>query len=247
MIEIYNTIIYYPLLNTLVFFYNTIAFHNFGLAIIFLTILIRIILFPLFQKNVRHQTEMQKLQPKIKKVQNDHKHDREKQAQAMMDLYKEHNIKPFSGIMILIAQMPIIIALFHIARSSLTPESLTGLYSFIQAPTTLNTSFLGLINLKESSIVGGNFIVLVLAALAQYFQAKLSMAQTKPKEELSPAEKIGRQMVFLAPALAIVFLAGLPATVALYWLTTSLVTIIQQKIINQKINGELGDIRQKNN
>ncbi|MEK9173473.1 MAG: YidC/Oxa1 family membrane protein insertase [Patescibacteria group bacterium] len=250
MIELYNNLVHEPLLNVLILFYNTIAFQNFGLAIIFLTIFIRIILYPLFQKNVRHQNEMQKLQPKIRKAQEAHKGNREKQAQVTMELYKEHNVKPFSGILILLVQMPVIIALFQIAQSSFTPETFAELYSFVKAPIDLNTSFLGLINLKESSIVGNNFIVLILAALAQYFQAKLSLPPQKPGHEVSRAEKIGRQMVFITPGFTIVVLAGLPATVALYWLTTSLVTIIQQKVINKKIkreHGELGNIREKNN
>src|SRR3989344_1229472 len=110
MIEIYNSLIYQPILNILVFFYKTIAFYDFGLAIIFCTIFIRIILYPVFHKSAKHQSVMQKIQPKLEKVRELHKDDKEKQMKATMDLYKEHNINPFSGILLLLVQLPVLIA-----------------------------------------------------------------------------------------------------------------------------------------
>lgn len=241
MAYLYNLLIYQPLVNALIFFYNTVAFENLGLAIIFLTLLIRMVLFPLFHKSTRHQMMMMKLQPEVKKIQEKHKHDREKQTLAMMELYKEHNVNPFSGILLLIIQLPVLFALFQIFRSSFVAESLRGtLYGFVKTPAALNVLFLGLINLEQGSI-----LMVGLAAVAQYFQAKLSLP---PKSGGAPsaAERMSRQMVFVGPIFTLLIFYRLPAAVGLYWAVTSLFSVIQQLIINKSLkNGPTGNINQK--
>jgi len=242
MLSLYNTILYQPFLNVLIFLYNTIAFNDLGLAIIFLTILMRLILFPLFHKSARHQTIMQRLQPELKKIQDLHKGSREKQTQAMLDLYKRHNVSPFSGFLFLLIQLPIMIALYQIILKSLRPGFLSGLYSFVHAPAAINPTFLGLINLAERSI-----IVVVLAALAQYFQGKLSLPKPAKDGVSDPAQKMARQMVFIGPVITLIIFYNFPAAIALYWLVTSIFSIFQQIIINrQKTDGEPGNVNQKN-
>jgi YidC/Oxa1 family membrane protein insertase len=246
MLSIWNTIIHDPLLNGLIFLYNTVAFHNLGIAIILLTTLIRFILYPIFRKSARHQRVMQELQPKLKKIQDDHKSDRVKQGEAMMALYKEHNINPMSGFLLLLVQLPILIALYSIFRN-LDPQSFTGLYSFVHAPETLNYVFGGLINLSERSIVGGNLIVLILAAVAQFYQAKLTIPPKKEGDVPTQAEKLGQKMVLIGPVITVVVLWQMPTAVSLYWLTTSIFSIIQQVIVNKEHDErtKLGNIYQK--
>jgi|SRR3989344_1327800 len=236
-------IFYQPPLNALIFFYNTIAFGNFGLAIILLTVLIRLLLFPVFHKSVKHQMVMQRLQPKIEKINREHKDDKEKKLKATMELYQEHNINPFSGFLLLLVQLPILIALYQIFLAKLTPETLGGLYSFVQAPETLNYWF-GLINLEGRSIV-----MVGLAALLQYIQGKMSLPKIESGRELSSAEKISRQMVFMAPLITLVIFFNLPAAVSLYWAVSSLFSIFQQEAVNRQLksNEEPGNSRKKNN
>ncbi|MBU6500451.1 MAG: YidC/Oxa1 family membrane protein insertase [Patescibacteria group bacterium] len=250
MSYLYNLILYHPLLNALIFFYNTIAFHDLGLAIIFLTLLIRLILFPLFHKGSRHQIVMQKLQPKLKKIQEVHKDDKEKQAQAMMDLYKEHQVNPFAGILILIVQLPILIALYQMFLRILKPDFLSGLYGFISAPVSLNDSLFGLINLGEKSI-----LIVGLAALAQYFQARLVLPKLETGHKQTQMEKMTRHMTFIGPIMTLVIFYNLPSAIGLYWFVMSLFSIFQQILVNKKLeseqiekeNGKLGNIGQKNN
>src|SRR5438128_1291763 len=122
--NLYNWIIYQPILNALVFLYQTVAFHDLGLAIILLTVLIRLLLYPLFHKGVRYQMVMQHLQPQIKKIQDAHKGDYEKQTQALMALYKEHEVNPFSGFLLILVQLPVLIALYHVFLSTAKPDVL---------------------------------------------------------------------------------------------------------------------------
>lgn len=241
MIVIYNTLIHDPLLNVLIFFYNTIALEDLGLAIIFLTILIRLILYPLFHKGLRHQTAMQVLQPKIKKIQDDHKNNKEKQMEAMFALYKEHKVNPFSGFFIILAQLPILIALYRIFLSVFDEGALDTLYSFVGKPDVLNKFFLGLINLSEPSI-----IIVSVAALVQYFQAKMALPKLDGKQE-TQAGKIAKSMVFLGPILTLFIFYGMPAAVSLYWAATSVFSIFQQKAANKSLkNDGTGNLGKKN-
>lgn len=242
MITLYNEILHKPLLNALIFLYNTIAIEDLGLAIILLTVLIRIILYPLFQKGIRHQAAMQRLQPKIKKLQDDYKNNKEKQVAAMMALYREHKVNPLSGIFIMILQLPILIALYRIFIGIFEPSSLDDLYSFVTRPTELRDSFLGLINLGKPSI-----LIVGLAALAQYFQAKLALPPGSAQGGQTQAEKMGRQMVFIGPIITIVIFFNFPAAVALYWAATSGFSIIQQIFVNKHIKNEVGGNNKKIN
>ncbi len=241
MIQFFNVILFEPLLNILIFLYQTIALGDFGLAIIYLTILIRLLLFPIFTRAAVHQREMQKLQPKLKKLQEQHKNDRAKQAEVMMALYKEHKVNPFTSFFWLLVQLPILIALYWVFSKSLTPDSLSGLYSFVSHPSFIDYSFLGLINLAKS-----NIYIIGLAALAQYFQARLTLPKKESGTVPSQAEKMSRMMIYIGPLITVLIFSNLPSALGLYWLTTSLFSIGQQIVINHRDHGKLDNLREKN-
>jgi YidC/Oxa1 family membrane protein insertase len=237
MIYLYQQILYRPILNLLVFFYQTIAFHDLGIAIILVTLFIRIILYPFFHTGAKQQMLMQRIQPKIKEIQTKHKDDRDQQAKALMELYKEHGVNPFSGILLLIIQIPILLTFYWVIRSGVGSAQLTGLYSFIVAPHSINTIFLGFIDLAKP-----NFILIIAAALAQYFQAKLAIyrAPGSSAGTLSQAEKIARQMVFVGPVITILVFYNFPAALGLYWLMTSLFSAVQQYFVNKQLVKKYG-------
>ena len=227
----FQTIFFDPLFNGLVALYNTVAFHDLGLAIIFLTLIIRVIFLPLFYKSAKNQILIQRLQPEIQKIQHDHKDNKEKQAQAMMELYKKHQVNPFSGFLMLLVQLPVLIAIYQVFLQEFSPAVMDRLYSFVTSPTEFNALFLGLLDLEKRSI-----LMVGLAAIMQYLQGKLSLPAAEKGREPSPAEKIGRQMVFIGPVLTIVILSNLPAAVGLYWLITSVFSVVQQIYINKTLN-----------
>ena len=231
--SIFNTLLYKPLLNLLILLYENVAFHDLGIAIILITIVVRVILLPLFEKQTRYQLVMQKIQPKIKEAEKKHKGDREKQTAAMMEIYKEHKTNPFSGFLLLFIQIPILIALYKIISAVLGSGFGTDLYSFIPHPETINIMFLGLINLGKA-----NILIVVLAAVAQFFQAKTTMFKKKPGEEETPQEKAGRTMVYVTPLLTIFLFYNFPAAISLYWLVASVFSVIQQIIIKRKIGND---------
>jgi YidC/Oxa1 family membrane protein insertase len=237
MTYFFNEFLYKPLFNILIFLYQYFSFHDLGISIILLTILIRLILFPLFYKSAKDQIIIQRLVPKIKKIQGDYKNNKEEQAKALLNLYREHNINPFSGFFLLLLQLPILIALYQVFFYGLSSNSnLSLIYSFLKKPDFLNYYFLGLLDLSKN-----NIILTFSAAMAQFFQGKLALVKIKhidnnDKENLMPTEIMGRQMVYLGPIIAFLFLVNMPSALALYWLTTSLFSIIQQIIINKSVN-----------
>lgn len=237
MATLFHEILYRPLFNALAFLYDYLSFHDVGIAIILLTIVIRLVLFPVFYKGAKDQSIMQRLAPKIKELQDRHKNDKQQQAKAMMDLYREHKVNPFSGFLLLIVQLPVLIALYQVFLKGFSPDALKDLYSFFSFSGFSSNLFLGFVDLAKTNL----FIALVAAA-AQYFQGKLAMAKSnKPAAELSPMERMSRQMLYMGPILTFVFLyfLHLPSAVGLYWLTTSAFSVIQQVIINKKIDKSL--------
>lgn len=211
----FKTFLIDPLYNLLIFLYQDFAFQDLGIAIILLTVLIRIVLFPFFYKSAKSQLIIQKLQPEVKKIQHDHKENKEKQAQALLELYRNHKVNPFSSFLVILIQLPILIALYQV---------------FLGDFSNVHTLFLGLMDLRNPSI-----LMVGLAALAQYYQGKITLPKTEPGKELSAPEKMGRQMVYLGPVLTGIVLFSLPAAVGIYWLTTSLFSIGQQIYINKTV------------
>jgi YidC/Oxa1 family membrane protein insertase len=234
MSNLFHEFLYRPLFNALIFLYQNLSFYDLGIAIILLTIIIRLVLFPLFYKGAKDQAIMQRLAPKIKEIQKNHKDNKEKQARALMELYRQHKVNPFSGFLLLLIQLPILFALYKVFLNGFSSDTLNNLYSFVSTPNALTHSFLGIIDLSKR-----NILVIFAAAVAQYFQGKLSMVKSnKSNENLTPVERMGRQMIYMGPILTIVFLYffNLPSAVAIYWLTTSTFSVVQQVIINKKIS-----------
>ena len=236
MVYLYQQILYRPILNLLIFFYQTIAFHDLGVAIILVTLAIRIILYPFFHTGAKQQMLMQRIQPKIKDIQTKHKDDRDQQAKALMELYKEHGVNPFTGILLLIIQIPILLTFYWVIRSGVGTAEITGLYSFIAAPQHINTVFLGLINLASP-----NLIMILAAALAQYLQARLAVYRN-PSNTSAPtqAEKIARQMTFVGPIITILVFYNFPAALSLYWFVSAIFSAIQQYFVNRHLRAKYG-------
>ncbi len=118
MIELFKTILYEPLLNLLVVFYNYIPGHDLGIAIIALTVVIKLVLFPFSQKGIKAQKALQDIQPKLEVIKKKYAHDKEKQTQAIMNFYKENKVNPFSSCLPLLIQLPILIAVFQVFRKN---------------------------------------------------------------------------------------------------------------------------------
>lgn len=231
--SIFNEALYRPLFNGLVFLYNIIPFHDFGIAIILMTIIVRLVLYPLNQKALKSQKQMNELQPQIKELQAKHKNDKAKQSQALMELYKSKSINPASGCLPLLIQLPLLIALYRVFLNGLKPESLNALYSFISRPAAINPLFLNWLNLSQS-----NYVIAILAGALTFIQSKMMVvAQPKNAVPMDFSSVFSKQMVYLMPIFTVFIAWKLPAGLGLYWVVITLFGIVQQYLINRKKNG----------
>lgn len=230
--------LYQPMFNCLVFLYNYIPGHDFGIAIIFLTIIIRLILYPISVKSVNSQKAMQKLQPQIQDLQKKYKDDKEKQAKEILELYKKEKINPFSGLFLALIQLPILLALYYVFWNGLKPEELSVLYSFVANPGQINALFLNIIDLSKP-----NMVLAVLAGLTQYFQTKMLFPKTSTdsaKQSNGPdiSKIMQKQSIYFFPVFTIIILISLPSALGLYWTASGLFSIIQQYLVFKKQNGK---------
>ena len=236
MYHLFEVIFYQPILNLLVFLYNTVSMQDLGVAIILLTVLIKLILWPLSRKSIKAQKEMQELQPKIDELKSQYK-GKEKQQEmgkALMDLYKEHKVNPFSSCLPLLLQLPFFIAVYQVFRNGLS-EHLDLVYSFIPRPEVINSVFLGFLDLSKP-----NIYLAVLAGGAQFWQAKMMMVKKSKNQvvgsdnkEDSMAAIMNKQMLYFMPALTIFIGITLPGGLTLYWLVLTLLTVLQQLLMNK--------------
>lgn len=229
----FTTLFYQPILNLLVFLYDIIPGSHLALAIILMTIIIKLILLPLSNKSIKSQKALQDLQPKIKEIQNKYKNDKQAMGQAMMKLYKDNKVNPFSSCLPLLIQLPFLWAIFKVFRDGID-QNLQLIYSFIAVPDKINFNSFGFIVLDKPNIV-----LAILAGLAQFWQSRMLITKQPPihtqgaKDEGMMAN-MNKQMLYIMPVLTVVFGMTLPGGLSLYWLTQTVFTIIQQKIMFKK-------------
>lgn len=247
MSHFYHIIIYNPLLNALIFLISVLPGHNLGMAIIILTIIIRLIFSPLYHKSIMAQEAMKQIQPKIKEIQKKYKNNRKQQGEKLMELYRQYKINPFSSFLYMLIQLPVLIALYQILIH-LNVGSGVGIYSFIHYPLTMTTIFLGFINLNQKSILIG-----LLAGFFQFCQGKIMEARQNHKSDAEAFNKYSkkepqqvmmnftRQMNYIMPLITFLIAWRLPAGVGLFWTTMTLFSVFQELWINRqlKLNSKL--------
>ena len=224
MTALFNTILYTPLFNLLIFLYDLIPGHDFGVAIIALTVLVRVIFSPLSIKAQRSQRALNALNPQIKEIKEKLKNDQTAQGAAIMKLYKEHGVNPVAGCLPLLIQLPILIALYRAFIAGLNPQSLTMLYPFVHNPGALHTAFLGFI-----TTTAHNRYLAVVAGGLQYLQARQSSNYMKSSGMVAPEmSALNNQMLYFFPIFIVIIGWNLPAGLILYWITTTLFSVVEQ-------------------
>ncbi|OHA13058.1 MAG: hypothetical protein A3J10_04120 [Candidatus Sungbacteria bacterium RIFCSPLOWO2_02_FULL_54_10] len=234
---LYTEFLWRPLFNALVFFYTILPGQDLGVAIIALTAVIRLILTPLLIKGQRAQQRLAVVQPELSRIQEKYKGDREGQGKAMMDLYATHRINPLSGCLVLLIQLPILIAMLQVFRHGFDPASLAYLYSFVSNPGALRPISFGVLDLSQGSIYMG-----VAAAITQFLQTKLAAAPAGSAASSVPqagtgdfAKALQWQTTYLFPLLILFWSYSLPSALTLYWTTLNTLGIVQEIIVGKRI------------
>lgn len=234
----FNAIIYRPLYNGLVFLVGAVPTHDVGVAVVVLTIAVRFVLFPLSRRAVRAQLAMKKIGPEVEKLKEKYKDKPEEQGKAIFALYKERDVHPFAGFVLLIIQLPILLGLYWTTRYSGLPTiDPSLLYSFVHAPSAVNMEFLGVVNMSARSIP-----LALTAALSQFVYTRLSMG---PSEKSSPVEaslsgdmakSFEVQARYVLPAIVGVIGFTLASAAPLYWTTSNTFMILQEYLSGRRFN-----------
>ncbi len=231
--NIWNTVLYQPLLNALAFLVSIIPGGDVGLAVIILTVLVKIILYPLSQKSIESQAQMNILAPELNKIKASGV-SKEEQAKQTFELYKKYKTNPFSGCLLVLIQIPIIFALYYVFFKGINFQS-GLLYSFVHTPEKINMFFLGIID-----IGGKSLFLAILAGLSQYLQAHFmpkppatTVATTGSFQE-SFSKSMNMQMKYIFPFVVAFIAYTISGAIALYWITSNIFTVGQQIYVNKK-------------
>ncbi len=238
----YNELIFRPLYNGLIGIMNLLPWIDVGIAVFIFTVIVKVILYPLSKSALLTQVRMKDIEPEAAKIRSQYAKDKQLQAQKVMELYKTKGVKPFSGVLLLIIQLPILFALISVFYKIIPTIDATILYSFVSVPV-LKTMFLGFIDLTQPSL----YLALATGVI-QYLQLKYSLAsqQAAPQSNTGGmaniANSMNTQMKYAIPVLAVVSIYWIiPATfpgassiIAVYWMTSSLMTFLQELVIRKK-------------
>lgn len=235
MIEFYNDFIYIPIFNLLVYLYNIVPGHDIGIAIIILTIIIKLVLLPLSLKATKSQKALQELQPKMEALKAKYKDNKEEQAKALMELYKAEKINPLSSCFPLLIQFPFLIAVYQVFIHGFKGDSLDLVYLFISRPESLSPITMGWLDLSHPV-----YVLAFLSGAAQYFQTKMLMHNKQPQvpgsKDESMTAMINKQMLYMMPILMVFIGFTLPGGLTLYWFISTVLMILQQKIMFKQNN-----------
>lgn len=201
------TVFAYPLLELLRFFYKFI--HNYGVAIILLTILVRVLFYPLTQKSMKSMKAMQKLQPKIAELKEKYKDDQKKLNEEQMALFKTHKVNPAGGCFPMLIQLPVFIALYAVLGNSI---------ELFHAP------FFGWIH--DLSTKDPFYIYPVLMGIAMFLQQKMT-----PSAGMDPTQQ---KMMYFMPVIFTFMMINLPSGLTLYIFVSTILGVIQQVSMKDK-------------
>lgn len=246
----FDTLIVTPLVNLVLFFYAIFPYHDLGLAVIIVTILVRLLVWPLASKQLHSQRAMQKLAPEIAQLRKKAGGDKQKESQMLMELYKEKGISPFASLTPILIQMPLLIAFYYALRHAVAAGQVADLVyapianmpaikEIIANPGAYKPLLMGVVDLAKP-----NIIIAALAAVAQFVQTKQIMPK-KSADKADTAAQVAQISVLLFPFMTFLFAMSLPSALGLYWFVASLVSILQQHLILRKDVEEMEEIGDK--
>ncbi|HVB75565.1 MAG TPA: YidC/Oxa1 family membrane protein insertase [Ktedonobacteraceae bacterium] len=236
---LFNVIFTYPIFNLLMLLDHVLG--DFGLSIIVLTVLIRLILFPLTLRQLKSTKAMQAVQPLIADVKKQYPKDQRAQLEATQAIYKEYGINPAAGCLPLFIQLPVLYGLFNslntVLRNHPTVQSINStIYPFLPHITRLpdaNLNWFTFLNphwFINLGAIDPTHILPVLAGVATFIQLRMSQPRTSSATKNAMTQQM-QIMQFIMPVITLVFALGFPAGLALYWTTTSLFSMVQQYFV----------------
>lgn len=235
----WNFLLVHPLVSLLVAAYDVL--HDFGFAVIAVTIAIRLLLYPLFVIQIRNQRAMQELAPAMAELKTKYGTDKQRLTQEQMKLYKERNYNPAMGCLPLLLQMPLLLAMYSAFQFFVNTPAPDGvklgnaiwpfLHNPIGADQTLDLSVRWLPWLIDLGHPDPLFILPVLAGVTQLISSVMFQPSVRPKV-VDPQQKMMQSMQYYFPLITVFIAQSLPAGLGLYWVTTTIFGIVQQYFVS---------------
>ncbi|MFA6519340.1 MAG: YidC/Oxa1 family membrane protein insertase [Candidatus Paceibacterota bacterium] len=232
----FNAVFYNPIYNALVALVALVPGGDVGVAVIIVTIIIRLILLPFSLSAARTQRAMKVLEPKIKGLKEKHKGDKEKEALETLALYRDAKVNPFASILTVFIQIPVLLALYWVFYNEpFSTINAARLYTLTPTPNTISLEFLGFI-----SVAGKSMVLAILAGITQFYQAHLALSGTmKPSGEKSMQNDfqrvMGLQLKYVFPFLIGTISYTTSGAIALYFITTNLAGSLQEWHVRRTI------------
>lgn len=240
----FHAVFYDPIYNALVALVALVPGSDVGIAVILVTIVIRLILLPFSLSAARTQRTMKELEPKLKELKEKHKGDKEKEALETLALYRESKVNPFASILMVFIQIPVLLALYFVFFYEPFPAiNLDRLYSFTPVPQAASLLFLGLI-----SVAGKSLVLAFLAGVTQYLQAHFALAGTMKPSDTKNLQNdfqrmMGTQLKYVFPFIIGVISYTTSGAIALYFITTNLAGVLQElhirRVLNTDVSGKV--------
>ena len=236
--QAFHAVVYDPLYNGLVYLVGILPTHDVGIAVVLLTIVVRILVFPLSRQAVKAQMAMKELTPDIEALKKKYKDNKEEQSKAIFALYKERDVHPFSGLLLVLVQLPVLIGLYVVfARGGLPTIDSTLLYPFVRIPDAVNMEFLGIFDMNGHSIILAFF-----AAVTQFLYIRLSMGKPKTIDPSPVESTLSGDMAksfdfttrYAMPGMIAVISYSVVAAAPLYWVTSNTAMLIQEYLTGKR-------------
>ena len=264
----FDVVIVQPIFNLLMAIYALIPGGDFGVSVVLFTIIVRLLLWPLVKKQLHQAKAMRKIQPELAKLNKKYKSNPQMRAMAMMDVYKKHNIKPMSSILVLLIQLPVLIAIYRVVQIFVLQRSELAKYTYdvmeqwgpvkhlIANPDHFNQNFLGLMDLTKQALSSngvsiGLLILALVAAVLQYLLSKQMSPSSDNKKRLRDGKNadqtevnaiVTRKMMKVMPVFMFLIMISLPGALALYMATSNIAAYIQNAIILKQDGTEMQQI-----
>ena len=225
----WNTVFFQPLYNALVWLVGNMPDGSVALAIIVLTVVVKLILAPLSFKALKSQVIQKELQPHMVHIRKEYP-DKKEQSVKIMELYKKFKTNPFSGCLVILIQIPIIFALYYVFLRGLDFNT-ELLYTAVHYPDVVTTTFLGIdMNVKSLAFA-------LAAGLAQFIQKEdtLVSQDTKPTFADQFGSNLQKQMLYTMPIIIVIVGMAVPAAVSLYWIVTNVFAFIQEFLAKKRL------------
>ncbi len=230
---LFHTYLHNPIYNLLIFFIGIAPGGDVGIAVIGVTLVVKLVILPLSFSAVRTQRAMKVIEPELKEIKEQYKDDKEKQAKETFALYRKYGVSPFASFATLLIQLPVLLALYWVFRGEALPSiDVASIYSFVAIPVHISTQFLG-----TFQVVGKSITLAVVAGITQYLQAYFAIP-TPPKGSGGMSEDFGRAMAmqarFVIPFVIALVSYETSGAVALYFVTSNIVTLFQEFLVRRK-------------